>query len=222
MKNGLLERIMKGKKSPPGTTAVDQAVAAICDLESQVTVAGEGLHQARQALERAMADAMVNGKAADHTGLTTGVLEAQARLNSAVRLLESARAETVGLIDAGRPDYREAVSQIEAEIKAKQQQIGRKKAEAIAHFCHLHGLTVKWPSDFHLNGGMISLPVMALGDEVYREISASAAERPKPPDPHEAELAGLRDKLLMMQTLAEQPSAVALDQLVARAQRKRG
>ena len=59
---------------------MDRAVVAVCDLQRQVNDAGTGQHQTRRALEAAMTDAMVNGKTADHTGLSSGMIEAQARL----------------------------------------------------------------------------------------------------------------------------------------------
>ena len=219
MKTGMLAKFMKSRKSPANATEVDRAVGAIVALEQQVNDAGTGLHQARQSLERAMSDAMSNGKPSDHTGMTTGVLEAQAKLDSTLRMLAAARIEAAHVIDVGRPGYRDATSLIDGEIKDLQHQIGRRKAEAIAAFCHLQGLTtIEWPSDF--NGGIIRLPVMDLAADEYAGITAAAAEQPRPEDPAETELAALRDRLLTMQTLGEQPAAMALDQLVARAQRK--
>ena len=63
--------------------------------------------------------------------------------------------------------------------------------------------------------------VFGLGAAEYAEISASAAEQPRPDDLAEAELAALRDRHGTLLTLAEMPATQALDMLVAKANRKR-
>lgn len=141
-----------------------------------------------------------------------------ADLDGAPRLLSEARQEAAALIDTNGAGYRAAVDQLDGKIQGLQHKIGVRRAGAIAAFCHLHGLTVEWPSEHR--GGIIRLPVMGLAPETYQEITASAATQPVPADPAETELTELRGRLLTMQILAEQPAAMALDMLVTRAQRK--